>query len=87
MRGKHERFLIYTVATTGGNSGSPLYEIKENKAMVIGVHVAGHKVANTAVPIMYHMDPREKLHHELPTITEDSQTSQSKINHMIEKLM
>ena len=80
MRGKHERILIYTVATTPGNSGSPLYEIRGNKAMAVGVHVAGHTVANTAVPIKYHMHPREKLHDASLTITEDSQASQSKSN-------
>ena len=72
--------MLYTEATTKGNSGSPLYEIRENKARVVGLHVAGHNVANTSVPIMYHMTPRETLHDEVTTKSKDSKISEGEIN-------
>ena len=43
-------------------SGSPLYFMDEKlqKAFAVGVHVGGSKiVANTAVPISYHMKTME----------------------------
>ena len=56
-KGQH---LMYLDATTGGQSGSPLYFIEkiqgDIKAYVIGVHVGGEKdIANYAVPISYSM--------------------------------
>ena len=51
---------MYLDATTGGQSGSPLYFMEKKSgqlnAFVIGVHVGGEKdIANYAVPISYSM--------------------------------
>ena len=66
--------------TTKGNSGSPVYthDITGSKALVVGVHVAGHKVANTAVPLMFHMSTQEKVHPDESTMPKHSPTAQSK---------
>ena len=63
IRARHGRFLIYTETTTKGNSGSPLYtyDTKTNKALVVGVHVGGHHIGNTSVPITYHLVPQEQI--------------------------
>ena len=63
-KGQH---LMYLDATTGGQSGSPLYFIEKNqdeiKAYVIGVHVGGEKdIANYAVPISYSMQTSSQYH-------------------------
>ena len=50
--------MLYREATGQGMSGSPLYFMDEQqkKAYVVGIHVGGSKIlANTAVPITYHM--------------------------------
>ena len=72
---------MYMDTTTKGNSGSPVYthDITGNKALVVGVHVAGHKIANTAVPIMFHMSTQEKVHPGVSTMPNDSTTVQSKL--------
>ena len=69
---KDGRHLLYLDATTGGNSGSPLYQYdpKLNTAFALAVHV-GHSdwVANMAVPIEYHIDTSMK---RLPSATTNS---------------
>ena len=57
---KDGRHILYMDATAKGNSGSPLYIIKEEqshkKAYVIGVHVGGSQdKENRAVPLALHM--------------------------------
>ena len=80
MRAKHGRFLLYMDTTTKGNSGSPVYtfDITGSKALVVGVHVAGHHVANTAVPIMYYMSTQENPNPEVSATAQDFEIAQSK---------
>ena len=60
--------LLFRIGTTGGMSGSPVYFIDKKqpeeplqKAFVVGVVVGGDKIiANTAVPISYHLTTSEK---------------------------
>ena len=59
--------LLYLDATTGGQSGSPLYFIEKNlgqlNAFVIGVHVGGEQdIANYAIPMSYNMPTRSEFH-------------------------
>ena len=79
---------MYMDTTTKGNSGSPVYthDITGSKALAVGVHVAGHTIANTAVPLMFHptlMTIQEKVHRDESTIPMDSPTFQSKFEHNI----
>jgi V8-like Glu-specific endopeptidase len=64
IRAKEGRFLLYTQATTKGNSGSPLFffDVTGNKALATGVHVAGLESlgTNVSVPIALHLDTQEK---------------------------
>ena len=75
---------MYMDTTTKGNSGSPVYtnDVTGSKALVVGVHVAGHKVANTAVPLMFHMSTQEKVHLDVSTMPKDSTTVQSKLGEL-----
>ena len=63
-KGQH---LMYLDATTGGQSGSPLYFIEKSlgqlNAFVIGVHVGGEQdIANYAIPISYNMPTLSEFH-------------------------
>ena len=61
--------LLYREATGQGMSGSPLYfmDEKQQKAFAVGVHVGGSKrLANTAVPISYHMKTFESWNSVCP---------------------
>ena len=64
IRANEGRFLLYTEATTKGNSGSPLYlfDTTGNKALATGVHVAGHALlgTNASVPVSFHLDAQEE---------------------------
>ena len=89
IRAKDGGFLMYTETTTGGNSGSPLfkYDEKENKALVVGVHVAGHEIANIAVPIMFHLSPQEKFQESESAMPRDSEISRGKFRIFLSKTM
>ena len=60
--------LLYTDATTPGNSGSPIFLLKDGdtsqEAFVLAVHVGGvqQNIANCAIPISYHIN----VDHEYP---------------------
>ena len=59
---KDGRHLLYLDATSGGNSGSPLYHYDTNMniAYALAVHVGHDFTANMAVPIEYHLETSTK---------------------------
>ncbi|WP_106793549.1 serine protease [Aquimarina sp. Aq78] len=45
------RTLVYNIDTAGGQSGSPLWRIKNGKRYVVGIHTNGYSLGNSATRI------------------------------------
>ena len=45
------RVLVYNIDTAGGQSGSPVWKIKNGKRYVVGIHTNGSKLGNSATRI------------------------------------
>ena len=82
---KDGRHLLYLDATSGGNSGSPLYHYDTNMniAYALAVHVGHDFTANMAVPIEYHLETSTKRLPVMSIPSKETSTEQGKSHLLI----